>query len=746
MGRINTAVYGSKDLWLNGGSYDDDVRIQDKFMQPNFTDAPSTDASASYLKTAIDNGKIKLNKGIDTSPVWSALGTEAPLSHINNYHYYLSDTPDLRTTDDTDAFKWSFGRSLQSDKYALNIKNKEMMFAPSNDYNAIRFRGEYQGVRPMVNTPIKNAVLFPYVFVRAGLSLNDSTRILSLSEYVNPENSYTADYPYITHCFFQVYYNRSTAPVSDTHSRSIWINDAYKCIIEYNSNTVYQDKKISNKTFGKTLQYNNSFCNFAGNSYGITFIGCINSAQSVHGSISSGYEKNQYVIRFTSDMTVSFLNDNANYMIGYIQYYNGFEEYVKRALACFGMFFTTDLQTAQTGQLNDEKMCLGILVDGVGHGDYSTGTGNEEQEQWNWESSEDSDYVPEPDSEFYDIGDIVSDVHDISGGSGGHTIYNMSESNLTLLYKWANSEESGEQGQNYFNYITSVKYVPFGFHKKGNDETVKINGHLVNVDTTAVTGSVGYRLDTIESGSYYFSRWFNDFRDFEPYTRMCIKIPFADTVQLTPSEWYGYSLKVVYTIDEMTGTGTACIYRLNDSTGENLQYISIPCCVAVDVPLTVINSGTYHNALVQAKTQRNSALIGVGVNAINVGSNIATGNGTGIALSSASLISSLESAKQSDYNLTHMTKPVTHFSSASDMSQYRYSYKPNIIITRPVPLPDSFNNSVFTDTIGHACVKTGKLSSFKGFTVVSDVNLSGFNATVEEKQMIESALKGGVIL
>jgi len=40
-------------------------------------------------------------------------------------------------------------------------------------------------------------------------------------------------------------------------------------------------------------------------------------------------------------------------------------------------------------------MFLGILINGIGHGDYSHGKDNRDQPQWNWATTNQSPYDPD---------------------------------------------------------------------------------------------------------------------------------------------------------------------------------------------------------------------------------------------------------------------------------------------------------------------------------------------------------------
>ena len=95
------------------------------------------------------------------------------------------------------------------------------------------------------------------------------------------------------------------------------------------------------------------------------------------------------------------MSETNDYGWYYLEYYdNGGDDnlvhWIMEQMACFGLFFTIDKQTALNGALNDENMCLGVLENGIGHGKWVSGDKNLEQEQWSWDTTNSSSYKPLP--------------------------------------------------------------------------------------------------------------------------------------------------------------------------------------------------------------------------------------------------------------------------------------------------------------------------------------------------------------
>ena len=89
------------------------------------------------------------------------------------------------------------------------------------------------------------------------------------------------------------------------------------------------------------------------------------------------------------------------------------------------------------------------------------------------------------------------------------------------------------------------------------------------------------------------------------------------------------------------------------------------------------------------------------------------------------------------------TTPV-QYQSAGASSPSVATWQPQkcyFIIDRPIlNVPDNYGR-----TVGYACEQTGKLSDFKGFTVVSNPEIS-FKCTETEKTMLTQLLATGVFI
>lgn len=706
---VNTSVYGSKESWL-GISTNSTIKLA------NFGDNVGT------IAKGFSSGKLKLNKAFDNSIVHSALGNESAISRMRTFQG---------------------ATELDSDNFEQTLWS----FATGNDHfyeiDGTWTNNTYNMLTPVTNNDVKNSVAIPvvnfrYDSIRALITVECSPSVdgkvitTSLHDYVT---NYKTTHPKIIHVYMNLYERKegTWTPLNVQGNKGLFV---------WNPSKYFAHTHMTGKTFTDG-QIGRPICVDWGrntNKNTIVLLGKFNEGNSSLPRTDLNL--------ISGDWEVENISGKGYF---YKDYFEGFEEYCMHQCACFGIQFVidseyvdVDIDNPETPSEDIENVYIGVLDESyVGHGDFVKGEKIFETDQYDKEAEE-IDF--NPNIESADFGDLETDSHNIVGGSGGHTIYNMTESNMAMLIKFANSEESGETGQNFMNYITSVKYCPFGFHTRGADETVKLNGHLVNVGSVAVTGNKGYRQDTFTSNTITISRFFRDFRDFEPYTTISLKLPFSDTVNLPCAEWYGHNLHVVFSVDEISGTGVAKVYK------DDLIWLTVNCSMAIDVPLTTLNSGSYHNALIQAKTTRNSALLGIGLSAVGVGANISKGDVLGTTMSTGGLIGSLESYRQSEYNLTHLTKPISHIGGTGDMTNFTMSWYPQIVYERCDKLSNKKSDRYYFDfdnyaqTVGYACCRPSTLNSETGFVVCNNIDLSGCTLTESEKTEITSLVTSGIIV
>lgn len=460
-----------------------------------------------------------------------------------------------------------------------------------------------------------------------------------------------------------------------------------------------------------------------------------------------------------------------------------FREAVRHSLACFGMFFADSETVAQQGKLDDPDMHLGTIVNGVGYGDYTSGADNRDQPQWNWDSMSENDYDPEnpprTDPNTYENTSGFNPA--INAPDGFNKRYVLSELDIrTLREDFFQALESKPEDIDYINYtmsefltnnpidcIVSLKWFPFTVPSHGSEVNINLGNYQTNVHAPVYTGS-GVEVYSLGSCVIYPYAGSGEpcFLDYAPYTKMELIIPYCGTVELDPSIYMNHTLSVNFIVDIYTGACTAyimCDGLVSDS-------VSGVCCV--DLPISGIDNATLEGQIYNASLNLKSSKIGEAVSVVSGGLSFGTSLlgvkgsgakmakgvvGTVDALTGAigSVAQSSESLAMNQYQIEHINIPFRTVGSQTGLGNAKQEqfcrlliYRPKFIngLTNIIQWYNSNEGKLYGHTVGYSCIKTDVISSFHGFTMFSNVDLSGINATDTEKSAILTALQSGVIL
>ena len=230
---------------------------------------------------------------------------------------------------------------------------------------------------------------------------------------------------------------------------------------------------------------------------------------------------------------------------------------------------------------------------------------------------------------------------------------------------------------------------------------------LGNVTTTANAIPCNESI-TINVGSITLPRKYNNFLDFEPYTKVQIYLPFYGCAMLDSSIVIGRTISIKYIIDVITATAKIKIIHDN----KTLYEFKTTC--GSDLPITSSN--------------RASVEMGYLSSGVGMGISIASGNVLG------GLASGLSMA-QSQY----------HSSTSGNVSgvlNFHDSRMITVLVDRPVYT--ELKN--FNKTHGRVCNLSKTLRDLRGFTKCAENVQIPFNCLDEERTMIIEQLTNGVII
>lgn len=250
---------------------------------------------------------------------------------------------------------------------------------------------------------------------------------------------------------------------------------------------------------------------------------------------------------------------------------------------------------------------------------------------------------------------------------------------------------------------------------------IKVDGHaLTDENDQPLNGQIIGSVLPIDFEIGTPSRYFNDFRDFAPYTKIEAYVPFCGWFSL-PSWCIGHKITGTMFTDLYNGTVKAVIFAGSTVVAE------IGGCCAYDIPFVADATGAKAGAVIS------SALSTAAATAATVSMpNVATG--IAAVTSAANTISSVNS------NVTTLKGVL---GDGSNLNGLLHCY---LKITRP---QSPTRNNVIPDTykheIGIPTYKELTLAAGDGYTQILDANITGA-MTDREKQMIIDGFRHGLIL
>ena len=486
-----------------------------------------------------------------------------------------------------------------------------------------------------------------------------------------------------------------------------------------------------------------------------------------------------------------------------------FTEFVRKCVAYFGMFFTDGFETAVYDSMDTVGLYLGIVdSQGVTHGQYSEGTDNPDQINFSWVNpAEDSPINPPLDPDHEDPSDLYTPYPQPENGFGiALKYYAVKRGDISDLYDWifwyasydralaaaqaagaayeadfmlkypdpaawsAHFAEMAGFGEYPTQDIVSLMAFPFELsgtstgYQLGSWDTSTYHEMFNEIaDTPLLSGykiTSGYKY--LDMGSVDIAGRFGDFRDYPPYSRIELQIPYHGTVEIDPADWIGHTLSVKIVCDLMTGASLAIVLR------DGTPVTTAAGQMGISVPLSKDNIAQTAVSLLSMSTASQSSRVGA-VQSI-FGSVVQTVQGVSDLLggedgktkladivsgaskvaggafgATASVIQRLIAKKQQEYEMTHLAQGKLIVGTAAPSCAVAYEYRCRIVYHYPRLLIGG-GASDFQSIYGCACNKSGSISSFSGFTEFGAADLSGIPATEVEKGMILSMLQAGIFI
>ena len=230
---------------------------------------------------------------------------------------------------------------------------------------------------------------------------------------------------------------------------------------------------------------------------------------------------------------------------------------------------------------------------------------------------------------------------------------------------------------------------------------------LGNVTTTANAVPCNESI-VINVGSVTLPRKYNNFLDFEPYTKVQIYLPFYGCAMLDSSLVIGRTITIKYIIDVITATAKIKIIHAD----KTLYEFKTTC--GSDLPIT----------------SSNRASVEMGY--------LSSGVGMGVSLASGNIIGAIASGLSMAQSQYHSTTS----GNVSGVLNFHDSRMITVLVDRPVYT--ELRN--FNKTHGRVCNLSKTLRDLRGFTKCAENVQIPFNCLDEERTMIIEQLVNGVII
>lgn len=648
----------------------------------------------------IEQGKVALNQHFDQSFL---IGTnfKNPNSVMMWCDKYARD-PSLNTfSDPVDT--------------GIFLAGTDRMSAYGSYFEVLQWRVAYDqtetayiNYKPLLKFPFKGLCFLPIIYSCTNKSVTNDLHQFSINDYYNGENEKT--YPYIVGIELRPYIGNST-------TRGWYINDYIGRI----SPCMYGDFQ----NFRKDTTYTNA------------------EMFPMGGNL------------FTDRLTWGLMNSDVYYLSSYNTFdwlvnapygeklwefvagirvhthFKGTKNDILKMCANTGCYcalsenaaLRDDLNNPSDdiiiGKMNEEGSISDTVLQGKNIKD------NTQQDKWNdpddtgngfngIENTDPNNYTDKIDLNKPTLSNV--NVFNRSFAVNANTVKNLAD------FLW-NADETKFQeivkglalmGENPMNGIIDLRLLPFNVALKNSAtqaEPIIIGRTNTGINGIKLTENVNSLIDL---GECTFFTKFKNFLDYEPYTTAQLYIPYIGVVPVSTAEFMGHRISVKMIVDYTTGAGTAIVFK------DDIPFIYRNGVVGVSIPMTGNDSASYANTVIGNVVS--GAVGGV--------TSIANGNIGGMVSGVEKLYSGFATG--------------TNYQEASASSPSVATWQPQkcyFIIDRPIlNVPDNYGR-----TIGFACEKTGKLSDFKGFTVVSNPEIN-FRCTDSERKYITNMLESGVFI
>lgn len=443
-----------------------------------------------------------------------------------------------------------------------------------------------------------------------------------------------------------------------------------------------------------------------------------------------------------------------------------------RAIACFGMFFTSSLNNALTLPLDDNDMFLGTLVNGVGYGDYTRGVQNRAQPQWNWSTMDENTYDPEnpPAPPAEDLwSDFAYPPFTINKGYLPNHWYLFPTATLENIFKAINLvdlttlDKNATYGLNPIDGILQIKRIYMNLSEALNflDEHSFVGGIDIGLLQLYVDGGIANAIASVnKNGAYTYvcgdhipvsePSEYRDFRSYSPYASCAFYDAFCGITEIDPAKILNKYITVTQTVDFLSGDKITSIYASESTVdlGERVATLTGNC--SEDVPINGLATADYQRNKYVLTNQLNAGmyktlakgLMGAGGASISAISENPVGAITQGLGTFANLAAGYYEMETNKYLAEHITPSASKISNGSSNVESGVIFPPTLFLYLP-KMNENYDNLLYSKNIGfsgYAHVKPKELS--QGSHVFSHPRVSITGTKREQYMLLDQLQKG----
>ena len=301
------------------------------------------------------------------------------------------------------------------------------------------------------------------------------------------------------------------------------------------------------------------------------------------------------------------------------------------------------------------------------------------------------------------------------------------------------------QSVNPMDYFISLRWYPIGLAPVDAQiypELFLGRGGKLTVNHK----KLGKTVYTSDWGTVTVTPFYENFLDYDPYTKIYIFLPFCGQIELNSTVVMGKTLHLYLAIDFTDGSLVWQIYNDTDTQPILTKQAKIGC----EIPITGIDASQMGANIANASLGTLNTVMGAGGQILDEAKNGAIagsalgpegtiggaviGGAMGLANNATNLISAFSKMGMASKEIVQMTGGTTGMAaSLTDRAAY-------IIYQRPL----STNPDTYGHVTGWLCNKASAIKDMHGFTICKNVDTSNIaQATTKEKAQIKQILDSG---